>query len=151
MARSDRYSALFILALAIYICWESMEIGMGTLGQPGPALMSFGAGAGMGLLALVCLIQAFRLGRHPGLPAEAGTSRKGTVIAISVSLFVYAMAVTFLGFILATLLFLFFLFRVVESEPWWRSAVKAILVTAGNYLLFVVWLGVNLPKGILPW
>jgi len=152
MARSDRYSALFFIILAAYICWESREIGVGTLGLPGPALMSFGAGLGMGLLALVCLVQTFQPGRHRGLEAETGgEGRRAGVIAISVSLFAFAIAVPWLGFILATLLFVFFLFRVAESEPWWRSAVKAILVTAGNYLLFVVWLGINLPKGILPW
>lgn len=152
MPKSDRYSALFFLALAIYICKKSIELTVGTLGQPGPGLLSFGAGAGIGLLALVLLIQTFLPGSHPEPEAEiVNAGRTAMVVSISVSLFIYTMAVNWLGFILATLMFVLFLFRIVETEPWWRWIVKAVLVTAGNYLLFVVWLGIRLPKGILPW
>ena len=44
-------------------------------------------------------------------------------------------------------LFLFIL-RILERKPWWKILVTAALVTAGNYLLFVTWLGMSLPKGI---
>ena len=153
MSRSDRYASLFFLALAAFICQQSMGIGVGTLGQPRPGLLSFGAGAGMGLLALVFLIGTFMKGKassEPSGEAERG-SHTATVVAISLSLFVYTIAVNWLGFVLATLMFVFFLFRIVETESWWRSLLKGILVTAGNYLVFVVWLGINLPKGVLPW
>ena len=152
MSRSDRYASLFFLALAAFICQQSMGIGVGTLGQPRPGLLSFGAGAGMGLLALVFLIGTFlkaQAGSEPSGEAERGSHT--STVAISLSLFVYTIAVNWLGFVLATLMFVFFLFRIVETESWWRSLLKGILVTAGNYLVFVIWLGINLPKGVLPW
>jgi putative tricarboxylic transport membrane protein len=153
MPRSDRYTSLFFLALAAFICQQSMGIGVGTLSRPGPGLLSFGAGAAMGLLALAFLIGTFLKGQASSGPlgeAERG-SHTATVIAICLSLFVFTIAVNWLGFVLSTLMFVFFLFRVVETESWWRSLLKGILVTAGNYLVFVVWLGIHLPKGILPW
>jgi hypothetical protein len=153
MSRTDRYASLFFLALAAFLCQQSLGIGVGTLVRPGPGLLSFGAGAAMGLLALALLIGTLgkrRADREPSGEAEGG-SHTATVVAISLSLFVYTIAVGWLGFVLATLLFVFFLFRLVESEPWWRSLLKCSLVTAGNYLVFVVWLGINLPKGVLPW
>ena len=153
MSRSDRYASLFFLALAAFICQQSMGIGVGTLRSPGPALLSFGAGASMGLLALAFLIGTFLKGRKSG--GLSGAAERGShpakVVAISLSLFVYTIAVIWLGFVLATLLFVFFLFRIVETESWWRSLLKSILVTTGNYLVFVVWLGIHLPKGVLPW
>ena len=153
MSRSDRYASLFFLALAAFICQQSMGIGVGTLGRPGPGLLSFGAGAVMGLLALAFLIGTFLKGKASGEPsgeAERG-SHTATVVAICLSLFVYTIAVNWLGFVLATLMFVIFLFRIVETESWWRSLLKGVLVTAGNYLVFVVWLGIHLPKGVLPW
>jgi len=153
MSGSDRYASLFFLALAAFICQQSMGIGVGTLVRPGPGLLSFGAGAAMGLLALAFLIGTFLKGQASSGPlgkAERG-GHTATVVAISLSLFVYTIAVIWLGFILATLMFVFFLFRIVETESWWRSLLKGILVTAGNYLVFVVWLGIHLPKGVLPW
>jgi putative tricarboxylic transport membrane protein len=153
MSRSDRYASLFFLALAAFICQQSMGYGVGTLDRPGPGFLSFGAGAAMGLLALAFLIGTFLKGQANSEPSgeaeESGHTAK--VVAISVALFVYAVVVNWLGFLLATLLFVFFLFRIVETESWWRSLLKGLLVTAGNYLVFVVWLGINLPKGVLPW
>ncbi|MDA8125601.1 MAG: tripartite tricarboxylate transporter TctB family protein [Deltaproteobacteria bacterium] len=153
MFRSDRYSSLFFLGLAAFICWQSLAFGVGTLGQPGPGFLSFSAGVAMGLLSLVFLIGTFLKRRGSGEPSgEAKTgSRRATVITLCLSLFAYAIAVHWLGFVLATLLFVVFLFRIVETEPWWRSLTKGALVTAGNYLVFVLWLGIPLPKGIFPW
>jgi putative tricarboxylic transport membrane protein len=153
MTRSDRFSALFFLVLAIYICKQSMGIGLGTLRGPGPGLLSFGAGAGVGLLCLALLIQTFLPKKDPDETEQDGESGSTTVktIAICISMFIYTIAVSWLGFVLSTLFFVLFLFRLVESEPWWRSVMKAALVTIGIYAFFVVWLGMNLPKGILPW
>lgn len=152
MQRTDRLSALFFLALAVFVCQQSIEIGVGTLHRPGPALMSFGAGAGIGLLSLVLLIQILvsKSGRGEP-PQDRGPSRAGKIVSIFISLFVYTIMVVWLGFVLSTFLFVLFLFRTVELEPWWRSTLKASLVTAGNYLAFVTWLGIDLPKGISPW
>jgi len=152
--KKQLYAALFFLALAVFICHQSMRIGVGTLLRPRPGLMSFVAGAGIGLLSLAFLIQIL-LGKgetssEPSGEAERG-GRMATIVAISVSLFVYTIAVNWLGFILATLLFVLFLFRTVETESWWRSMTKAVLVTLGNYLLFVVVLELQVPKGLLPW
>ena len=148
-SRSNPYVALFFLGLAVYICQQSMGIGVGSLRKPGPGLLSFGAGAGIGLLALVFLCGTLWKGKA-GSEVEGG-GHTATVVVISFSLFIYTITVSWLGFIMATLLFVLFLFRTVESETWWRSTTKAVLVTLGNYLVFVVWLGVKLPKGILPW
>jgi putative tricarboxylic transport membrane protein len=152
MLRSDRFSALFFLALAIFICQQSTGIGVGTLRRPGPGLLSFGAGAGIGLLSLAFLIQTF-FSKKASAEAvqDKGTGGKEKTISICISLFIYTIAVNWLGFILSTLFFVLFLFRTVEAEPWWRSVIKAVLVTIGNYLVFVVWLGVRLPRGFLPW
>ena len=59
MIKSNRSSALFFLLLSIFICQQSVVIGVGTLSQPGPGLLAFGAGAGIGVLALWFLIQSF--------------------------------------------------------------------------------------------
>jgi putative tricarboxylic transport membrane protein len=152
MLRSDRYSALFFLALAIFICQQSMGIGVGTLRRPGPGLLSFGAGAAIALLSLAFLIQTVLSKKASAGPVQdKETGGKVKTISICISLFIFTIAVNWLGFVLSTLFFTLFLFRTVESEPWWRSVIKAVLVTVGNYLLFVVWLGLRLPRGLLPW
>jgi len=84
---------------------------------------------------------------------DTGTDRserdisRGKFFLICVSLFIYAALIGWLGFALSTFLLALFLFRTVQSEKWWRTLVKSGLITLGNYLVFVVWLGIHLPKG----
>ena len=152
MIKSNRSSALFFLLLSIFICQQSVVIGVGTLSQPGPGLLAFGAGAGIGVLALWFLIQSFVSKESRSEVAQNGrTLRKGRFLMICISLFVYTMAVKRLGFVLSTFLFVLFLLRLVESKKWWRTLLEATLITIGNYLLFVEWLGLNLPKGFFAW
>jgi len=108
-----------------------------------------GAGIGVGLLALTVLIGSFlsKAGTGEG-EKTAETGGRKRLVPLCVSLFVYTALVSWLGFALSTFLLVLFLLRLAESEKWWFSLVKAGLVTVGNYLVFVEWLGINLPKGI---
>lgn len=124
-----------------------MVIGLGTLRHPGSGLVVFAAGAWVGILALVLLTQSRRI----ELQEEERTSEKGKVWLISLSLFGYAVAVNWLGFVLSTFVFVFIILRLIEFERWWLIGMKAALITFGNYLVFVVWLGLSLPKGVLSW
>jgi putative tricarboxylic transport membrane protein len=148
LQKSDRYAALFFMAFSLFICQQAVVIGVGSLRKPGPGLLAFGAGAGIGLLAFVVLIRSLLSKREPveGDQNE-GTIHKGKFLLICISLFVYAVLVNWLGFVLSTFLFVFFLLQTIQSERWWRSLVKSVLITAGNYLVFVLWLGINLPGG----
>ncbi len=147
MPRSDRYAALFFIGLSLFICQQATLIGVGSLRKPGPGLLALGAGAGIGLLALVVFIRSFLSKAAIDVDQGKKNIRRGKFFLICVSLFVYAALISWLGFALSTFLFVFFLFQTAESERWWRSLVKAVLITIGNYLVFVVWLGIHLPGG----
>lgn len=152
MQRSDRISAIFFAGLSMFVCQQSARIGVGTLWDPGPGLMPFGAGAGVGLLALGLLVRSF-LTKEAGLVSEKeeGSLGRGRFLLICTSLFVYSIAVMWLGFVPATFLFVFFILRNIESKPWWHTLIRAVLITAGNYLIFVTWLGISMPKGLFDW
>jgi putative tricarboxylic transport membrane protein len=152
LQKSDRLSALFFIGISLFVCQQSARVGLGTLWDPGPGLMPFGAGAGVGLLALGILVRSF-LTKEPRLESEKeeGSLGRGRFLLICTSLFVYSIAVMWLGFILATFLFVLFILRNIESKPWWHTLIKAVLITVGNYLIFLVWLGISLPKGLFDW
>ncbi len=147
MPRSDRYAAIFFLAFSLFVCQQATVIGVGNLRKPGPGLLAFGAGAGIGLLALVVFIRSFLSNPAIGVDQDEKSIRRGKFFLICVSLFVYAALIHWLGFALSTFLFVLFLFRAVQPERWWRSLAKAGLITIGNYLVFIVWLRISLPKG----
>ncbi len=152
MTKSDRTPALFFLLLSLFICQQSVVIGVGSLSQPGPGLLAFGAGAGIGLLALWFLIQSIVSKERRGEVAPSGrTLRRGSFLLICLSLFGYTIAAKWLGFLLSTFIFIIFIFYMIESKKWWRMLIEAALITIGNYLFFVEWLGLSLPKGFYGW
>ena len=107
---------------------------------------SIGAGMGVGLLALWLLIHSFiKKEGQSDSPSEGSPLQKGRFFSLCASLFIYALAVSHLGFLLPTFLFAIFIFRLIATEPWWRSVLTAALITIGNYLIFVTWLGLSLP------
>jgi putative tricarboxylic transport membrane protein len=141
--------SLFFLALSFFICQQSFVIGVGSIGQPGPGLLSLGAGLAMGGLTLCILIQSFfSKAKQQEVVKPSVALKSGKLVTVCISLFVYMIAVNHLGFVLSTFLFVVFLLRLVESKKWWRILLEATLITIGNYILFVVWLGMNLPVGL---
>ena len=152
MKSGDRIPALFFLALSVFICQQSAVIEVGSLGQPGPGLLPFGAGLAMGGLAIWFLIQSFvSKESRSDVSQDGSTFKRGRFFMVCVSLFVYTSAVNRLGFFLTTFLFVVFVLWLVESKKGWRTLLEAILITVGNYLLFVKWLGLGLPAGIFAW
>ncbi len=151
MIRSDRISALFFVGLSLFICEQSVVIGLGTPGTPGAGLLSFGAGVGIGILALWLLIQAFRSKKTHVEVQGDGTFRWGRFLLVCICLFGYAIVVDWLGFVLTTFIFVFVLFHLLESKKWWLTMIEAALIAMGNYVFFVVWLGLSLPRGLVGW
>ena len=135
------------MALSLFICQQATVIGVGSLRRPGPGLLAFGAGAGIGLLALAVFIRTFLAKPAADAAQDEKSVRRVKFFLICTSLFVYAAVISWLGFVVSTFLFVLFLLRTVQTEKWWRSLLKALLITAGNYLVFVVWLGIRLPGG----
>lgn len=136
------------MALSLFICQQATVIGVGSLRRPGPGLLAFGAGAGIGLLALAVFIRTFLSKPAAAAAQDEKSVRNVKFFLICTSLFVYAAVISWLGFVASTFLFVLFLLRTVQTEKWWRSLLKALLITAGNYLVFFVWLGIRLPGGV---
>ena len=149
MKSNERIPSLFFFGLSLFICQQSVVIGVGSLSQPGPGLLAFGAGIAMGGLALWFLIQSLVSKERRSQAVQDGTTlKRGRFLLICISLFAYTMAAKWLGFLISTFIFTIFIFYMIESKKWWRMLIEAALITIGNYLFFVEWLGLSLPKGL---
>ena len=151
MKKGDCFSALFLLMVSLFVCQQSMVIGIGNFRKTGSGLLPFGAGAGIGVLALVLLFQSTVSKKGQNEVDHKRTFQKGRFFTVSLSLFAYAIAVNLFGFVFSTFGFTFFIQYILKFGRIWRMIINAILITAGNYLLFVVLLEMNLPKGSLIW
>jgi hypothetical protein len=138
---------IFWILFAGAVLVESWRLGFGGFARPGPGFVPFLAAAGLALLGLIALVHVALAG--PGEGAGKGF-RGGDLIKIFVAILILFVAVLLwevIGFLPATFLLLLFLFRCVEPLGWRRVVIASALTLAFTHVLFVVLLGVRLPKG----
>jgi putative tricarboxylic transport membrane protein len=144
-------SSLLLILIGVLFCRSSLHIGIGSINAPGPGLIPFGTGALLVLFSMGTIVEV--LAAQPPETQESGPffmgKRWGVILIVLASLFVYALVLDFLGFIVATFLVLTLLFKIPEHHGWKRAVGSAALTTACTYALFAWALQCTLPSGIL--
>lgn len=146
MRNADRITGILLLAFAVAFSAAALKhYAWWGEGGPGSAFMPFWLGLVMAALALALLVR--RSSTEGGwMPSREGAKRVIVVLGITVA-FVALMQV--IGMIAGTALFLAVLVRYLERHPWWLTIAVAVGAAAVNWLVFVHWLRVPLPMGIL--
>jgi hypothetical protein len=145
------------LVLAAGLVYEAMALWMprGRIGQPGPGFFPMIVGAFLVLTAAGCLLQALLARRTEGpaarTAAEPGAANRqlSRVWLLIGCLVLYGVALQPVGFPVALLLFLVVSIWIFGYRKWLPTLGIAAALTAVSYLVFVVWLKVPLPLGIL--
>jgi putative tricarboxylic transport membrane protein len=148
---TDRVSSLFWLALGLVSMYGAVQLGLGTLREPGSGLLAFMAGAFVSLIALGIFVKSLiqwrgiRLDFAP-LWSEANWRRPAIIGLLTLG---FILALERLGFILTGFLLLLVLFRWVERFSWKKALMIPALTLGFSYLLFNVFLKATLPRGFL--
>jgi len=148
---TDRVSSLFWLALGLVSMYGSVQLGLGTLREPGSGFLPFLAGCFISLIALGISVKSFIQWRSVRLNFASlwmeANWRRPAVIGLLILGFILALEK--LGFILSGLLLLLALFRWVEKFSWKKALIIPALTLGFSYLLFNVFLKATLPRGFL--
>jgi putative tricarboxylic transport membrane protein len=150
MRNSDQISSLFWFVAGIGITLLSLKYEFGTFLSPGAGFITFFAGVLLSLLSIILFISSWK-SPEPQKRLRAlweGLDWKKVIFVVGL-LILYTLVLKYLGFLISTFLLLTFLFRVRGSYPWLRVILLSLLITTGAFLLFQVWLQVQLPKGVL--
>jgi uncharacterized BrkB/YihY/UPF0761 family membrane protein len=137
---------ILFIVLSVLICLGSVNMGIGSLHEPGPGLMPFGAGLLLGLLSLANLF----LKASSPVADQIGYKgvKWGRLSLIVLSLIAFTVFLPILGYLLTTFLVMFFLYKSIEPQKWRVSFLGAFLSTILTYLLFAVALKSYFPKGV---
>lgn len=150
MRRPHQIAGLVLLLLGGFVIWEALGLRYYTRLGPGPGFFSLWLG---GILSALALVMILRATFAPPEPIASGffTDRQGylSIGAIVLCLIVAAAFLRPLGFSLTLSAILLFLLRVLGRSAWKPAIVAALLGGFGVYYVFVHWLGVPLPAGIL--
>jgi len=148
--RVDLFSSVVWIALGAFICKWGYHLDLGTLSEPGSGFIIFWMGIVMMGLSISIFLLAFskKITREEKISLWSGV-RWRKLIFVLVSLLLYTYALVPLGFLLSTCLLLILLFKFIEPQKWSVAISGAILTVFITYAIFHLWLGSQLPKGIL--
>jgi putative tricarboxylic transport membrane protein len=129
----------------LYVCFESWRLGIGSFFRPGAGFFPFYSSLLLGALSLTVVFLTFR-GKVK--KAEPWTD-VGNTATVSLAVLGFALLLIPLGFVVTTFIFIFFLLRAVERRGWLFSAAASLFISSAFYVVFGVFLGAQLPPGIL--
>lgn len=140
--------SVVLLAFGLAIVFGGLRYGWGSLENPGAGFVPVLAGAAMAGFSAITLMQSLIKGWRPVADLWTGARWQRPLIA-TVCLVLYSLLLRDLGFVLCTFVLAVYLYRMLESSTWTETLLAAVLTTLGFYLVFQVWLEVQLPKGLL--
>jgi putative tricarboxylic transport membrane protein len=150
MAKSPRIAAEAIfnwvlVLLALFIIYESFQMGFGSLKKPGSGLFTIFCGALLLLLNGMKLIK----GAGSAIPSifSAGEGKKFLIIVLP--FFGWILLIDLLGYVLATFLSTLVLSKILKLEGWWKPLLLSFGTASACFVLFDYILYLDLPRGIL--
>ncbi len=150
MRYKDIFSSLFWMVIGAGLCYGGYELELGTLHDPGSGFIFFWVGLIMVGLSLSIFIQALKeKGKAGEMRLIWSEVQWKKIVSVLVALFLYGYFFQTLGFILSAALLLIFLFKAVEPQRWSVAILGAVVSSLVAYVVFQVWLGSQLPKGLL--
>jgi putative tricarboxylic transport membrane protein len=148
MSLSSRIFTLFWLGFGVFVIVFSYRLGLGGFNNPGAGLMPFLLGILLILFSLTIFIMSFIKKREARHSTKGDQSRAGyyKIVLVLLGLFVYALILEKLGFVMTTWIFLFLLFRAIGNK-WTTTFFASTFTVFATYFVFTFF-GVRFPAGI---
>ncbi len=141
--KSDQFSGLLLLALAVWIWWLNRAFPVGSLSDPGPGYVPLLLAITLGSIGLMIAVFGSRSAALQAWP-EAG---RAAVILLACA--VATLALERIGYRLAIMVFLVFFVGVVERKKPLVVVLVAAGFSLGSFYVIADLLRVPLPRG--PW
>jgi len=143
--RGDLLAGLLLLALGVAVCVRAVGLQVGSPTSPQAGFFPFLGGSLLAGLAGLLTVRA-ALGRGPK-EQRFGSLRRPA--ALLVALLVYTAVLERVGYPVATTGLAAVVLLILETRNALAISVASLLLAVGSYVVFKVWLGVELPAGIL--
>jgi len=145
---NDFVSGLVLFIICAGICIMAYGLGLGEVHDPGPGFLPFGISALLGLMALGLSLKS--LIKDPETKQKNAGSRNirwGILILVLGGLLCYGIFFKILGFNICTFLLLILLLKTVGGKKWTITISFSFITALCAYLIFVVWLNCQFPRG----
>jgi len=147
MKKWERIAALVFFLIGLGAAWEATNIGFGSFQTPGPGFYPLWLAV---ILAVVSFIYFLNnLGKDSKVVALWEKKTWVRPLLAIILMLVYGLLLDRLGFLLDTFFLFLIWLTVIEREKPLTVALVSVLGTVVVYILFVQFLQVQLPKGLL--
>lgn len=137
-----------LLAFGLFALLQARGLRFGSIAAPGPGFFPLCLATALSLVSLAILVSALRAPPAvPGAASGATVAGHAKVIGTLGALAIYALVLESVGFLSATFSLLVFFFTVLQRQRWFVAVGSALLTSIVTYVVFKMWLGVNLPPG----
>lgn len=152
MRTRDAGAAGVLTAFSVLALAGSLGLHAGSMRTPGPGFFPLVLSVAMLVCSVALLVQALRApaGAPPAgaPPPVAAAARLRPALAL-VALFVHALVMESIGFTVSTAALLAFLFVMIAPRRWPLGVAGGVVAAVVSYVVFKIWLQVELPAG--PW
>ena len=140
--------ALVWAVVGALICIASISLRLGTWRYPGPGLFPFLTGVGILIFSIYQIISEYfkEPVKYKLWLSISGIKRIGILI---MCLAFYAALFRYLGFVLCTFLFFLVVLTVLSKKSMIFNFIISFTITTCSYLIFRIFLMINLPKGFI--
>lgn len=149
MKSLDKISSLCLLFFAIGTSIQSYKLSLGTWAEPGPGFFPMGSGIILGALSLLILTKAILTSENRLNPFWADKKAVRKIILVVLTVFLYAISLEYLGFLLCTFLSMLFLLKAIEPQKWFPAIFFAVITSLSSYTVFKILLKSQLPRGLI--
>ncbi len=147
MKKAEMITGVFLLVLSGLVIWNSLEMPPSATFGPGAGFLPFWLGVLLAVLAAILFVTAWRreATESDSKPVFPGKQALFSITLVLVGLAVYILLIDVLGYVVDTFLYMVFLVKIVEREPWPLTLKLSVAGTAGLYIIFRVLLKITLP------
>jgi hypothetical protein len=144
----DQEASFFFFGLGILLCFMSLQYGHGDFSNPGPGFINFWSSVMISFFSVIGFLASIHSEMKIGKESLLGPFWHRSFV-ILLALIGFAISMEFLGLLICCFLFMFILLRTIGSNSWKTVWTVSLGTTIALYLLFYVWLGIQIPMGIL--
>ena len=147
---AERVGSLFWILFGAGAIYGALDLGLGTMGQPGSGFLTFVAGSFVTAMAVVVFLQSLRVDRAAQMRVSQlwlGVKWHRTIIITLLTALFIAVFET-LGFFICCYALLVTIMRWLEGLSWKISLLVPAVTIVSTYVLFKTILKISLPAGI---
>lgn len=154
--KKDISSSIFFFVLGLFLAIQSVRLSVWGRSGPEAGFFPLVTAVLMVGLSLGIMIKSFTLIRAKKKEKMLKDQERGEVSIFKVSSYavlmtLYVTSIERVGFLISSTLFLILILKYVEGQRW-KTTFAVWFVSIGvSYILFVYFLGVPLPRGIIKW